>query len=90
MLNITTDEHGFKTAELNAQAGGRVVIMDFGAEYVTDIGSVSSINSHGLGGNDWIRSVSDIDRHVTDIERSRWLTTAEQRACIEFLRAIAE
>lgn len=90
MLNITTDEHGFKTAELNAQSGGRIVITDFGAEYVTDIGSVSSINCHGLGGNEWIRSVADIDRHVADIEATRWLTAAEQRACVDFLCLIAE
>lgn len=90
MLKITTDSNGFKTAELDAQEGGRVVIMDFGAEYVTDIGSISTVNTHGLGGNDWIRSVADIDRHVADIESTRWLTVDERTACVKFLRSIAE
>jgi hypothetical protein len=90
MLNITTDSNGFKVAELDAQAGGRIVISNYGAEYITDIGSVSSVNSHGLGGNDWIRSVADIERHIGEIQNTHWLTEAEQQTCIEFLRAVAE
>lgn len=90
MLNITMDTHGFKVAELNAKEGGRVVISDYGAEYITDIGFVSSVNSHGLGGSDWIRNVADIERHIAEIESARWLTEEEQQACIEFLREVAQ
>lgn len=90
MLKTWTDEHGFKIAELAAKGGGRVVISNFGKKYVTDIGSVSSVNPNGLGGNDWVRSVEDIERHVKEIERSRWLTEEEKRSCIDFLRGIAE
>lgn len=90
MLKIRTDEHGFKIAELAASGGGRVVISNFGKRYVTDIGSVSSVNPNGMGGNDWVRSVEDIERHVNDIERTRWLNTDEKRACIGFLKGIAE
>lgn len=90
MFKIRMDEHGFRIAELAAAGGGRVVISDFGKEYVTDIGSVSSVNPNGLGGNEWIRSVEDIERHVKDIEKSRWLTAEEKRSCIDFLHSIAE
>lgn len=90
MLDIRTDSNGFKVAELAAAAGGRVVMSDYGAEYVTDIGSVSVVNSHGLGGNDWVRNVGDIERHVQDIQGNRWLTADEKSACVSFLRSIAE
>ncbi|WP_427050392.1 hypothetical protein [Paenibacillus sp. TC-CSREp1] len=90
MLDIRTDSDGFKVAELAAVAGGRVVISDYGVEYGTDIGSVSVVNSHGLGGNEWIRNVDDIERHVKDIEGTRWLSAEEKRVCILFLRSIAE
>jgi hypothetical protein len=90
MLKVGTDSNGFQIAELNAAAGGRVVISNYGKEYVTDIGSVSSVNAHGLGGSDWIRSVSDIQRHVKEIEGSRWLNADEKRECVEFLKTIGE
>ncbi|MGG4142984.1 hypothetical protein ABEW34_07610 [Paenibacillus algorifonticola] len=89
MLTIQTDDNGFKIAELSAVGGGRVVISNYGKEYVIDIGSVSSVNPNGLGGNDWIRSVSDIKRHVRDIESTRWLSAEEKQSCIEFLNSIA-
>ncbi|WP_020621165.1 hypothetical protein [Paenibacillus daejeonensis] len=87
---VRTNENGFREVELDAASGGRIVIADYGKEYVTDIGSVSSVNVHGLGGAEWIRSVEDIERHVKDIENTRWLSDEEKRSCIDFLRSIAE
>lgn len=89
-MNLYTDENGFKIMELAAASGGRVVISNYGKEYVTDIGSVSSVNPNGLGGNDWVRNVEDIDRHIKDIENTRWLNATEKHSCIEFLKGIAE
>jgi hypothetical protein len=90
MLDIRLDSDGFKVAELAAAAGGRVVISDYGAEYGIDIGSVSIVNKHGLGGNDWVRDPGDIERHVKYIEGNRRLTADEKNACVSFLRSIAE
>lgn len=87
---VYTDEHGFKIMELAADAGGRVVISNYGKGYKIDIGSVSSVNPNGLGGNEWVRSLEDISRHIENINKMTWLSKEEKRACVNFLFSIAE
>jgi len=87
-MGMITVDNGIRTYELTSKIGGHIVIGDFGAENVIDIGMVSIRNAHGLGVSEWIRSVEEIENHISTIKQTWWLTPSEREECIDFLHSI--
>lgn len=80
------DEYGFEVLEIVSSEGGNVKIAYYGDNI--DIGMVSKVNRHGLGGFEYIRNTKDVPRHIRDIQDTIWLGETEKKACIEFLEYI--
>lgn len=78
--------YNFEKLVINTQEGGRVTITNYGGQ--ADIGYMSSVNPHGLGGSEYIRHKDAVANHIEHVKKTVWLTKHEKRACIDFLKVI--
>jgi len=85
MTNINIDENRFTTMTIYTEEGESIRITKFGKDYETDIGTVSMINKHGLGGNEWIRSMKDVEKHVKQINQVIWIDQNQKKELIQFI-----
>lgn len=82
---ISTDEYGFRNLMVTPKDGGRISISHYGGE--SDIGYISSINKHGMGGSEYVRNLDDINNHSKGFMRTVWLNAEEISTLILFLES---
>lgn len=88
MIMRETDENGYKTVRATTSKGGRVSITEYGKDSEVDIGGVSIMNEHGLGGRNWIRDINDIENHIKRVRIITWITQKDKDELIEFLNSM--